>query len=294
VSAGLAEMQKTLPDSQFDLNADGERWCEVAEESLPKRVSNPQASGVLWEANEQCFLISMPNMARCLVSSDARIQLARADPTSRIDLRWFVQGLPIAAYWVQRRYLTLHAAAVSTSRGAVLFLGHSGAGKSTLAAGLALRNYAILADEAVPIDLFAGPQAMVHPSMSDPLLTDSAIEGLGFDRSKIVPARLNLRRYFVDGLPKARTATSVRAIYILAAHNRPNIEFKVLRGQEKMMAILPYAFNGRLPESSSVQRNRFLRLGLAFADVSVTKVFRPDQMWSGDELLGRLETELSP
>lgn len=60
---------------------------------------------------------------------------------------------PIAFLLLRSKTVALHASAVATEKGALVFIGHSGAGKSTTALELSRKGLPLLADDLVIIDL---------------------------------------------------------------------------------------------------------------------------------------------
>ena len=93
---------------------------------------------------------------------DLGLQLEQAQ--SRPDIQALVlnTGLPFAL--MMKGEILIHAAAVQTAQGAVLFAGPSGVGKSNLAALCARRGYKILADNMVRLD---ANQNKVYPSFPE-------------------------------------------------------------------------------------------------------------------------------
>lgn len=113
---------------------------------------------------------------RCDVSGNgSRIEADAASPLGPAALAHLLlhQVLPLA---VSRRGRTvLHACAVETPRGTVGLLGGSGAGKSTLAAALTARGAALVADDALVVDL-SGLDACVWPTADGLRLWDDVAE----------------------------------------------------------------------------------------------------------------------
>ena len=266
-------------------------WSEVTDGREPARVKRPTRSGVLWQSNEDEFALRLPGVARCSVNSGGPIRIARECAVGDVDLRLIVQGLPLAAYWTQRRFIALHAAAIQASRGAVVLAGNSCAGKSTLAAAMALRGFPILADEVVPLSVLPSGALRAHPGMHDVLLPQTAVAELGIEAAGLQEARTGLNRYYVAGLPRADAVLDVAAIYVIETHNRRELEAQVLSGQEKILLTLQHGFNRKLPERQAVREHYFPWLGAAFAGIRVVRVRRPERLWSGDALLERIEKD---
>src|SRR3954454_20253031 len=164
-------------------------WVESPPGTVPRVLPMIVTRGVLWQANEDELLLNIPAQARFWVQRGHPIRFERVAGVNACTLHLWLQGLPLAAYFVQRFYLTLHAAAISTPKGAIVVAGHSAMGKTTLAAALACRGYPLLADEIVPILPAASGALEVAPAMPDLFLWRAALTKLGFAVDSCVMAR---------------------------------------------------------------------------------------------------------
>jgi hypothetical protein len=109
-------------------------------------------------------LLRVPAVARYLVANGQDIWIEPAPDSVEADVRLFLLGSAFGALLPQRHILPLHASAIQTTRGAVLFVGPSGHGKSTLLAALLQRGYAMLADDVTGITLDAAGGAIASPA----------------------------------------------------------------------------------------------------------------------------------
>lgn len=73
------------------------------------------------------------------------------------------QGIPFALSTMGE--ILVHASAIKTAKGAVVFMGRKGQGKSTMAAQAARAGLQVLADDLIRIDFKKGP--MVYPSFPE-------------------------------------------------------------------------------------------------------------------------------
>jgi hypothetical protein len=116
--------------------------------------------------------------------------------------------------------LVLHASAVATSAGALVFVGRAGAGKSTIAAALALRGFPLITDDFLIIEQ---TQTVPHavPSKVEPRLwPESVVALLGDQRFPAVGQRTTKRRISpasAAGVVLAETPVPVHRIYLLPA-----------------------------------------------------------------------------
>lgn len=117
---------------------------------VPRTLVSPADEFGYWQAAPNAFLLSVDGIGRCLVSDGGR-RIAVAPAGENGDAHICLLDSALAACLQMRGVLTLHASAVATAAGAVLFAGAAGVGKSSLAAALVDRGYSLLADEVAGI-----------------------------------------------------------------------------------------------------------------------------------------------
>lgn len=146
-------------------------WTDVYE------WRDPDERGV-WltiRRNESEYLLEFPELA-CTVAVDGRrIEYARPDGLPESTLQHLVlhQVLPLAVSRLGR--LVLHASAVETPAGVVGLLGTGGGGKSTLAGAMCARGCALVADDALVVDV-SEAGADVWPTADALRLWDYSLE----------------------------------------------------------------------------------------------------------------------
>ncbi len=98
---------------------------------VPDELEQQTGKGVLYQANHNEFLLKLDGVARFLVRSGNEILVDPAPDCIESDLRVFVLGSCIGALLHQRGILAMHASAILSDKGAVLFVGPTTSGKST-------------------------------------------------------------------------------------------------------------------------------------------------------------------
>jgi hypothetical protein len=129
---------------------------------VPDSLGEPSANGIAWQSAAGQMLLSVSEVARYLVLDNREIRIHPLPGTREADVRTFLFGSVLGALLHARQILVLHASAIQTERGAVLFMGRSGAGKSMLLGAFLQRGYAMLSDDkaGVVLDDNGGPQVL--------------------------------------------------------------------------------------------------------------------------------------
>ncbi|MEP5151668.1 AAA family ATPase [Planktotalea sp.] len=133
----------------------------------------------------------------------------------RSEASAYVTGSALGAALHLSGSVVLHASAIATEHGAVLFCGPSGAGKSTLAASFVQRGYSMLSDDICALQI-VGDQVQVQPDGRFLKLWQPAIHALGADAVQRDRVLGNRDKFHVDFASTHLTPLPVRALYDLA------------------------------------------------------------------------------
>ena len=131
--------------------------------AVPLALENPTGKGVLYQATANQFLLTLQDVARYLVQNGNEIIVAPEPNSLESDVRVFLLGSCIGALLHQRGILVLHAGAVYTDQGAVLFTGPSGCGKSTLLGELMRRGFKMMVEDVCGVVLDPTGMPLVLP-----------------------------------------------------------------------------------------------------------------------------------
>ena len=123
------------------------------------------AAGTFWSANGNHLYLHWDDVGTFLVRGGSEIVIDPVPAASQRELGYFLVGPPLAALLHQRGSLVLHASAVTTPCGAVLFMGDSGWGKSSVAAAFYQRGYPVISDDICAIRT-TGDESMIFPGFS--------------------------------------------------------------------------------------------------------------------------------
>ena len=97
---------------------DGAADVVISLGSVPDHLEDPIATGVLYEASAEEFLLRVPDVAAYYVNSEKIIVEPAGAPID--EVRVFLLGSAMGALLHLRGMLVLHAAAFATPQGAVL------------------------------------------------------------------------------------------------------------------------------------------------------------------------------
>ena len=282
--------------SEIDLplspaSAEGEPDVNVRIGAVPEALTAPRLARGIWEAAPGLFLLKVEGVARYLVREgrDIVVDPTGDAPDREAAQRVFLLGSALAACLRQRGILTLHASAVATERGAMLFAGHSGLGKSTLLATLVERGYAMLSDDVTGIVLHAAGRPTALPAFPGVRLWADAVEALGWQARSRERLREGLDKY-VAPLDFFRDASlSVGAVFVLTNHIRDGIEIETLAPGDALELLGKRVYRARFARGLGQGREQFRALAALASGVPVVHVAKPMHGFPLETLTDRIE-----
>lgn len=183
--------------------------------AVPRNLAQPTATGPSWERGGDTILLSVPRLARFLISGGSSIVIALEDGASARDASIFVLGSSLGILLHQRGALVLHGAAVARDDRAIAFVGHSGAGKSTLCAAMCQKGYSFVTDDICVVSLDTNGEPVVLPDGRQLKLWKQSIDGLDLGERQGDAVRDTFEKYFVAPLDTVRKPPRLTAIYVL-------------------------------------------------------------------------------
>jgi hypothetical protein len=221
---------------------------------------------------------------------DIWIEPARA--SLEADVRIFLLGSAFGVLLHQRHILPLHASAIQTTHGAVLFVGPSGLGKSTLLAALLQRGYAMLADDVTSITLEAAGGAVAFPAFPHVRLWADAATKLQYACEGLRRVRASLDKYHLPVSRFCAKPLPVRAVYALNVHQASDIRLEPVENLQKFAVLANNTYRDQFLEGLGLLQTHFQLVAAIANAVPVHRISRPVHPFLLDDLVTRIEAEL--
>ena len=259
---------------------------------VPEALEDAVASGVLYQAKPDHFLLRLDEIGAFWVRNGDEIIIEPAPDATDDEVRLFLFGSAFGALLHQRGLFVLHASAIEINKGAVLFVGPSGNGKSTTAAAFHRRRYRVLADDVCALTLDETDRPVVIPAFPQIKIWSDTAKQLEQETEKLPKVRPQLEKYALrihadfptDPLP-------LYAIYHLTTHNKPEFELKPMEDADKFRVLLNNTYRARFMDGLEMRGSHF-KLGIATANTArIQRVIRPSAPFLLDELIDLLEAD---
>lgn len=282
--------QLALPELLLAANESPDITVQYGE--VPVALAEPAATGGAWQAAPGRFLLHLEGIARYLVSAGRDIRIEPLGAEGAEAVRTFLLGSVFGALLHQRQLLILHASAIQTARGAVVFLGHSGSGKSTLLAALLRRGYAMLADDVTGLVVRDHAPPLVLPAYPATRLWADAAAKLQQPVAGLRRVSAALDKYVMPVDRFCATPLPLHAIYTLAPHNRADIRVEPLAGMHGLTPLAQHTYRRRFLQGLGLHQPHFQAMTTVIKAARVTRLSRPTYPFRLDELVDRIEETL--
>lgn len=257
--------------------------------NVPGQLSNPLNKGVLFQANENEFLLHVNDLASFFVENGAHITVELKNNIEEKEVSAFLLGTVFGALLHQRRLLPIHGSSVLYKGKCMVFSGISGAGKSTLAAAFIEKGATLIADDISLIDLSSGIP-MVIPAFPGMKIWEDSLKKLGKNPGHYNPIRSEMKKYLVPVSSYQDDKVRVDYIFTLNTHNKHEYEYRKVVGIEKfnMLKNNTYFFRG-MSKTGIIQQHFDLCNKLA-QQAELYTVTRPNSEFALDKLIHVIES----
>lgn len=253
---------------------DGPPDLDIRIGRVPERLPNPAAARRRWQVASGAFLLGVEGVARYLVREGREIVVEPAGGTES-DVGAFLPGIVLAACLQQRGMLTLHASAVETEAGAVLFAGHSGSGKSTLLAALVDRGYRMIADDVTGVVRGAGGRPVALPAFPALRLWEDAVDALRWRDRTLGRVYEGMEKYVAAVDRFRHEPLAVRTVLTLDPSRGDAIGIAALPRSQAFARLLLHTYRRRFLAGMGRQREHFDAVSGFARQVPLFGVTRP-------------------
>ena len=170
---------------------------------------------------------------------------------------------------------TLHAGAVETEAGAVLFAGLKGAGKSTLLGALVERGCALLSEDLTGVEANADGRFLALPASTCVRLPADSLEVLGRRPQAFEKVHEGSVKHLLPAVRLCAGPTAVRAVYVLETHDRADVDVRPASWTRAHDTLLRHTFRKRFLHGLGRQPEHWRTVGEMAAQVPVFFVRRP-------------------
>ena len=242
--------------------------------AVPETLGTPRVRRRAWEAAPGVFLLAVDGVARYLVREGREIVVEPA-PGGGEAVGAFLLGSVLAACLKQRGILTLHASAIATDAGAVLFAGHSGRGKSTLLGAFVERGYAMLCDDVTGIVTDGGNRPAALPAYPSLRLWADAVDTLGWNGRTRGRVREGMEKFLTPVERFAEAPLPVRAVFVLRYHNRADVEIEPMVRADAFKCLLLRTYRTRYARGLGKEPEQFRAVAELAQRVPVAWISKP-------------------
>ena len=251
----------------------------------------PVFTGVLYQVGPQDFQLEVPGVATYFVTRGEKIVVELSADATPQEAAYFVQGSPLAALLVQRGGLVLHASAIRTPQGAVLFAGSSSTGKSVLAAAFHAHGYSLLTDELCLLMPGLDGRLLIYPAFPEVRLWPDALKKLGLEDRAGPPLHKGLSKRsvtLVEGF--AQDPLPIQRIFVLGAHNQKETIIEPLSGKAAFEALMSMTYLPELVQTQALRSKHFALLAATLQQATIQQIHRYSGSFHIENLASQLET----
>jgi hypothetical protein len=264
----------------------------IAIGKVPEHLPHPQlVPGRYFESDQGQLLVNLKELGRILIENGEKITLELDSQAKPIKARIALLNLGLSAILHQRGALAMHASAIVTQTGIVLFCGQRQAGKSTLAAALRQRGWPLAGDDKAAVYLESG-HPWVIPSFPQLRLWRDAIEQLSLagETMEQIPQTEKYNIRTSEGF--CQDPHPLRAIFSLKPAETDQIDLHILQGMQKFHVLRQHTYAHQFLKGLGLLPAHFKLASAVALQTPITEITRPNQKNRLEELVNRVETEL--
>lgn len=248
-----------------------------------------------FQAAKNQFLLHIPGVGRYYVTNGNRIVVEPFENVQEMSVRVFLLGTAFGALLLQRGILPIHGSAVVINGCAVILTGVSGAGKSTLLAAFRERGYSFITDDVAAVTVNEDGIAIVHSAYPQQKLWRDSADIIGVDTNSLTPFYSQHNKdKFVIPVHKGFWQSPVRlvGIYEIRVDRCRDVTLKRLSGVDKLAVLMNHTYRSWLIDGLNIKPVHFQQCVAVARQVAVSRLTRPEGVFSLDEQVRLLEQDL--
>ncbi|MFC2086799.1 hypothetical protein ACFLSA_01360 [Bacteroidota bacterium] len=246
---------------------------EILFEDVPSSISKTEENGIVYEANENEFLMKLEKIAYYYVKDGEKISIQKKCNDEN-EIRLFLIAPVISALLHQRSLMPIHASAVIKNKKAILFSGRSGSGKSTLAAHMLKYGFSLHSDDISSIKIIENT-AYSNPGYPGLKLWDDAIQKIDTDFNRSIPLRTGINKFHNSISQFYSKPAKICCLFILEIHHFKNLIIEELKGIEKFDAIRKNIYRRRFAVKKVTHEEYFKTIQIIARQSSIFRITRP-------------------
>lgn len=274
----------------------------ITEGAVPCHLSGhkPTKNGHLFggeincEIQDDSILLLFKGIGRILLQGVNSMVVQRDSTTDATTMRTYILGTGFGFLLLKQRIFPFHGSTVTTSYGAVMFVGLSGWGKSTTAAKFLKQGHTLLTDDVCVVRMAENNVPHAYPSSHRMKLWADSIEVLGYDLAgftDIMPDWEKKQVYLKYQLASA--SHPLRAIYQLWPDEVDKVELQPLRSHEKLAALAENTFRVEGIKLLSLEKEQFEFCSVIARYVPIKRLSRPVASFDIDTLYSIVMEDLA-
>ena len=262
--------------------------------SVPDALENVTGKGVLYQATADRFLFKMDEVGSYLTQNGNEIIVAPASSSLESDVRVFLLGSCLGALLHQRGLLVLHAGAIHTEKGAVLFTGPSGSGKSTILGEMMRRGYKMMVDDVCAVNLDGAGHPQVLPGYPRTRLWRDAAQKLEQDIGGMERTRPTMEKYERQASEQYWDQPArLHRIYLLTASNKDELKLDQVPRIRTFNIVTHNTYRKQFLDGLEMRASHFNLAAAAARQTAVVHVTRPSHPFRLTELADLIEQDLA-
>lgn len=264
--------------------------------NVPDHLDDVLNSGPIFEATNDHFLMRIQNVGKYLIRNGNEIIIDPDVDATEDVLRLFLLGSAFGALLNQRGYFVLHASAIATGKGAVLFTGNSGAGKSTTVQGCIDRGYKKMSDDTIVLYYdVTSKKMMALPSFPNTKLWQESADILGKKTDNLSRIRPSLNKFNLSTKEHFFNEPLELAMIYQLVVNNGSIEIKLedILGMEKFKTLSKNTYRQTYADNLLHKQNHFTIISHIAKGYPIKQLNRPRDLNTLSEVLNTLVSDFN-